>query len=214
MEEINRVFKSAPILVLLAMNPATLNSEVPNKYMPMNDQELTEVVAPIPAAEVSTIDFREAQASQQSYPLGWAYFQDRTIREIVPTIGGKRQAYFVLLGSGSDASNKDVYSVYYVDAESKDDNLHHYPPLVKGLVYHNLGEGKEFLGVKLEERLYHDKNSPNRMTGIMYSEVKLYDEKSAQYMLDLLTNDTKWNNKTNIGYSETTSPRVMVPEVY
>ncbi len=203
--------KSAPIIVLLAMNPATLNSDIPNKYMPLNAQELTEVVAQTPTNNISTLNLSAVQAPEDAeYPLGWAYLRGKAIKEVIPTVGGGRKANLVLSGT---RDTKDVYKVYYIDAKMKDGNLYHRPPEVHSLIYHDLGEENGFLGIKLQDYLYHDKNEPNKLTGYMYREMPL-DDKSAQYLIDLLTNDTKWNNKTDITYSETTSPKLMVPEVY
>ena len=80
------------------------------------------------------------------------------------------------------------------------------------LIYHNLGEGKEFLGIRTRQYLYHDKKDPEAITGTLYREIRL-DDRAAQYLLDLRTGDTKWNNKTDISFEVTNSPRVMIPEV-
>ncbi len=214
----NNMLKESKVAVrilptsLLALMPAVLNSSTPVKDSPMNAQELTEVVAQIPSEDVATIDFREAQASQQNYPLGWAYLENRKIQEIVPATGGGRSANLVLMGD-YDKGAKDVVNVFYIDKEFSDGNFYHHPPEVVGLVYHNLGEGKEFLGIKLRTVLYHDKNRPNMQSGVTYRETRL-DDVSAQYLIDLTTGDTKWNDKTGITFEITNSPRVMVPEVY
>ena len=213
----NNMLKESKVAVrvlpigLLSLMPAVLNSSTPVKDLPLNAQELTEVVAPIPTVEVSTIDFREAQASQQNYPLGWAFLRNSVIKEIVPTVASGNKANLVLSGA---QNSKDIHKIYYIKTGTRDDNIHHRPSEIQGLIYHNLGEDKEFLGLKLLDYLYHDENNPNKLTGYMYREVKLYDEKVAQYLLDLTTGDTKWNDKTGITFEITNSPRVMVPEVY
>ncbi len=151
------------------------------------------------------------QTSQQEYPLGWAYLRSKAIKEIVPTKASGSSASFVFSGK---SNTNEVYKIYYIEENETDDNYHHRPAEVEGLVYHNLGENKEFLGVKLLYFLYHDKSEPNKVTGYMYSEVKLQDVKSGQYLLDFRTDDTKWINKTDITFEVTNSPRVMMPEVY
>ena len=216
MKERNIMLKESKVAVrvlstgLLALMPAVLNSSTPVKDMPMNAQELTEVVAQIPSEDVATIDFREVQETQQNYPLGWAYFENRTIKEIVPATGGGRAANLVLTGN---STSNDVFKVYYVDSEKKDDNRYHHPPVVLRLIYHNLGEGKEFLGIRTRQYLYHDKKDPEAITGTLYREIRL-DDRAAQYLIDLRTGDTKWNNKTDISFEVTNSPRVMIPEVH
>ena len=201
--------KSAPIIVLLAMNPATLNSDIPNKYMPLNAQELTEVVAPIPETQTATIDLRDVQADKDVYPLGIPFFSRRKVQEIVPAIGDGVKANLVFTKLKKQGDENDVLQVYYIEHSYDDYNEQHDPPDVRGLIYHDLGEGKEFLGIKIYQPIYRDDGTKRGMM----SEVKL-DDVSAQYLIDLLTNDTKWNNKTGITYSETTSPKVMVPEAH
>ena len=151
------------------------------------------------------------QSSQQEYPLGWAYLRSKAIKEIVPTKGSGSSASLVFSGK---SNTNEVYKVYYIEENETDDSIYHHPAEVTGLIYHNLGEDKEFLGVKLLHHLYHDKTNPNKSTGYMYREVKLEDDISAQYLLDFRTDDTKWVNKTDITFEVTNSPRVMVPEVY
>lgn len=151
------------------------------------------------------------QTSQPDYPLGWAYLRSKAIKEIVPTKGDGRSASFVFSGK---SNTNEVYKIYYIVEGKTDDNIHHDPPVVQGMIYHNLGEGKDFLGIKLMRRLFHDQTDPNKVTGYMYNETRLDDDTSAQYLVDFTTNDTKWVDKTDITFEITNSPKVMVPEVY
>ena len=207
----SNALKSVPIIVMLTMTPAELSCGTRPQYvMPAVDS--TEVLAQIPSNNISTIDLRNIQAPEEvDYPLGCAYLKGRPIREIVPATSSGRSANLVLMGTKSDTSS--VYSVFYIDSEKQDGNSHHYPPQVQGLVYHNLGEDKEFLGITLREYLYHNKSEPDKVTGILYRETRL-DDKSAQYLLDFRTDDTKWINKTDITFEVTDSPKVMSPKIY
>ena len=203
-----RSLKRVPVVVMLAMSPAMLNSSVPEQYMPMNAQELTEVVAQIPSEDAATVDFREVQETQQNYPLGVAFFNRFKIQEIIPAVVGGAKANIVFTKPVKIGADKDVYNVYYIKNSYKDDNSYHEPPKVKELIYHNLGEGKEFLGIKLYESIHKKDGSEVGMI----SELKV-DDKTAQYLLDLRTGDTKWNNKTLIDFSVTQSPKVLPPRV-
>ena len=102
-----------------------------------------------------------------------------------------------------------MLQIYYIEHSYYDDNEQHDPPDVRGLIYHNLGEGKEFLGIKIYQPIYR----ANGTRSGMMSEVKL-DDVSAQYLLDFRTDDTKWKNKTGITFEITNSPRVMAPEAH
>lgn len=149
-------------------------------------------------------------ATGKSVPntTGWAFLDNVAIKEIVPTICGGRDQYLVFTGL---EGSKDVYKVYLIDAEIKDNNVNHRPPEVLGMIYHDLGEN-EFLGLKILDRLYHDKAAPNRMSAYMYSETKMYVEKDGQYILDFATNDTQWIDKTGITFEVTDKTRVMPPD--
>lgn len=94
----------------------------------------------------------------------------------------------------------------------RSNNSLHRPPVIKELVYHNLGSGKEYLGIVIEERIYKSETSPNIKKKII-GEVKL-DDTSAQFLLDLNAGSTKWNDETGIKFKETKKAKVMVPEVY
>ena len=186
------VLKSVLIAGLFAMIPGALNGRGPEGDNPGNGKNASRAIL----------------SSQQDSPLGWAYLRGKKTFEIFPAIGGGRKANLVFSGTNTN----EVYKIYYIDAAFKDDNIHHRPAEVLSLIYHNLGDDA-FLGIKIMSYLYHDKNEPNKITGYLYREVNL-DDTSAQYLVDFMTNDTKWTNKTDIGYEETDNPKVMVPEVY
>lgn len=199
---------SVPVIVMLAMSPAMLNANSSGKAYPVDSEALTEVLASLPASEMEAAEFSyEPQATQQTDPLGVAFFRDKTIKKIVPAVGNGVKANLVLRGSTQNPNSKDVFDVFYIKHSYKDSSLGHRPPEVKELIYHDLGEDA-FLGIRVHEYIY-EKGKPTRF---MISEIKLDDE-SAQYLLDLRTNDTEWNNKTTIMFSETKNPRVALPYV-
>ena len=148
--------------------------------------------------------------SQKDYPLGVAFLKDLQVQEIKPAIGNGVKANLVLVKYKGSGNPNDVENVYYVKESFKDDNVWHKPPEVLTLIYHNTGDGKEYLGILISNEIY--KPQDQVPTKIMHQEVKL-DDVSAQYLLDLRTNDTKWNNKTEISYSETTKSNVRPPKI-
>ena len=149
------------------------------------------------------------QSSQQDYPLGIPFFSTRKVQEIVPAVGNEVKAFLVFTKPKRQGSDNDVMHIYYIKHSYQDDNPRHIPPDVRGLIYHNLGEDKEFLGIKIYEPIYSDDGSEAGMI----REVRL-DDTSAQYLIDFTTDDTKWVNKADISFEVTDSPRVMVPKVY
>ena len=149
------------------------------------------------------------QSSQQDFPLNLPFFSRRKVQEVVPAIGDGVKAYLVFTKLKKQGEENDVLQIYYIEHSYYDDNEQHDPPDVRGLIYHNLGEGKEFLGIKIYQPIYR----ANGTRSGMMSEVKL-DDVSAQYLLDFRTDDTKWKNKTGITFEITNSPRVMAPEAH
>ena len=196
------------------MTPAMLNGDSAAKAYPVNPEQLTEVLANIPMQEPDemTAVFPGVNETQQSYPLGVAFFRDVKVQQIKPAIGNGVMANIVLTTYGGEGSLNNVRNVYYIKHSYSNSNPDQFPPEVKGLVYHDLGGDKSYLGVILSEKLYATKTAITPK-GRMEREVKLDDE-SAQLLIDLMTGDTKWNNKTSITYSETTNPKVKPPQVY
>ena len=205
----SNALKSVPIIVMLTMTPAELSSGTQPQYaMPVGN--LTEIPVQVPLKDVSTVDLRTIQAPEEvDYPLDIPFFSTRKVQEIVPAIGNDVEASLVLTKPKKQGADNDVMHIYYIKHSYKDDNIRHYPPDVRGLVYHNLGEDKEFLGIKIYEPIYCSDGTESGMV----SEVRL-DDKSAQYLLDFRTDDTKWINKTDITFEITDSPKVMSPKIY
>ena len=200
--------KSVPVIIMLAMNPATLNSGVPEKYMPMNSEQLTEVVAQIPTTDVSTINLMEVTGAKKiENPFkGIKYFDDVLLQDIKPAYSNGEKFSLVLAGHyGDGKDNNIVRKVYFVkDGETRPTPMIE-PSFITELVYHNIDDA--FLGVKVKKPVY---DSHSVYKGAILREYRLDDE-SAQFLLDLRTNDTEWNNKTNIKFSITESARVMPP---
>lgn len=208
--------KAAPVVVLMAMNPSLLNSAATAVE---NFEEDTPVK--IELVEPRTIDVvddaltyqisPEIDEVEQSYPLGIAYFNKAKIQTLHRAIGNGVKGKLVFTAPRGTQTN-EVTNVYFIKDTYKDSNDMHFPPRITGLVYHDTGDGKEFLGIELIEAIY-DKKEDISPCAYMDREVKLDDE-SAQYIIDFLTNDTKWNNKTDIKYSETKNPSVKYPATY
>ena len=191
----NVVLKSVLVTAIFALMPSDLNGDVP--------------VGDISTKGMNALT--SVQSSQQDYPLGIPFFSTRKVQEIVPAVGNGVKAYLVFTRLKKQGADNDVMEIYYVEHSYQDDNPEHQPPRVDGLIYHDLGEDNEFLGIRIFEYLY----PADGRQEVMYREVKL-DDTSAQYLIDFSTGDTKWNDKTDLfglHYEETTSPKVMMPRI-
>lgn len=147
----------------------------------------------------------------------YPYFEDTYVLEVVPAIGNGHEASLVFVREDKNASDDNdvmVDTVYYIDDSSLDDDFKVWmdedslftkpPRFVVGLIYHDLGEDKEFLGIKVRgERV--GQNSLD----MYYQEVRL-DDVSAQYLIDFSTGDIKWqlrgDPKEKMPFSITSDP--------
>lgn len=202
-------------VTLLVIAPAMLKGDSLLKAMTNEPKQLPAVVDDLSTEKTDemTSTIPEIQGSQQDDPLGVAFLRDLKIQQILPTVGNEVKANLVLTKYRKGGNENDVCHVYYIKHSYSNSNRNQFPPEVKGLIYHDLGGENSYLGIIISEELYNTKTSVIAYRR-MESEVKLNDEKSAQFLLDLRTNDTKWNNKTEITFIETTNPKVMPPQVY
>ena len=161
-------------------------------------------------AQTTYTQSQQEDSLLQSWLQGWFRGHSGKIREIIKAKAGGRDAYIVfhhLLGTVLESSQSvsEIYLIY----EPYDKELGNEPCQVVKLIYHDLGSGKEFCGIKVIESI------TNKKTGKYYLvsyEVKL-DDASAQKIIDLLAGDSKWYNSTGLKFSETTSPRLLDFEV-
>lgn len=146
-------------------------------------------------------------------PYGWAWLKNEDIkfehRGRTPLTG-----FYMIYTSAGDESEepKDVIFVYIISdkEDHSPNNPLNCPELVKELIYHKLDDGKEFCGVRIEGDVV---NKEGKSVGYMESEIKI-DDDTANLLMDLLLNQSGWNNKTGIKYSATTSPRLIPPKFY
>lgn len=205
-----------PVVVLLALTPEMMNAKVPERFAEIGNAPKIEVLNDVsePEAEVPTyIMAPEVQEAQQSdYPYGWRCFKAHTIKFVQE---GKCPLYsFNMLfttAKGSGSGPKEITDVFFVPTgeNGSSEPLTH-PPLVREIIYHNTGDGKEFFGVKVVEDIL---DTNGNKTSRMISEVKV-DSKTIKTLLNFMTNKLEWKNITDIKYSETTSPKKLSPKVY
>lgn len=193
-----------PVIVMIAMTPSMLNAKTPEQFVPLDVANATELYSPLIAQNDATYVALKPQEFQQVEPLGVAYFNDKKVQQIVKGKISTENVKIVLTGSEFDKLENQVNNVYFIRDSYKNDNRVQRPPRILGLIYHNLGPDKEFLGVEVEQNLYKDVNAriPN---AIIRREYRLDDE-SAQFLLDFHAGETKWVNKTGIIFAENKKP--------
>jgi hypothetical protein len=203
--------KSIPVIVLMAMNPALLNSAATMSNL-QGEEENPNLITMVEPAQNFEIDDAtyvmqpKVEEVQQNYPLNVAYFsQDAKIQQIIPCTESGVKGNIVFAKSSTRGKDEEVQDVYIIRHNYKSKALHGKPPWIVSLNYHNLGGEKDFMGVRVIEQ-FSDGSYQER-------EVRL-DDDSAQQIVNLLIGKTKWANKTGIGYSETNSPELMRAQLF
>ncbi len=198
---------SVPVIVMLAMAPMAEGKQ-PAQFMPIDSEHLTEVLAQ--ANSVAPKAYEYTQSQEKEAPLGVEYFKRIPIAHIqTGTNGVGRTAHIVFspLGTGSEDLKKIISAIYYVD-----DNVVKYstnnPPIITGLVYHDIGKDKEFCSLKMIKTRY-DKNG-KMIRHLVHERI---DDKTAQLLIDFLAGETKWRNSTNIKFYVSDGIRLPSPEL-
>jgi hypothetical protein len=203
--------KTVPVIVLMAMNPALLNSAATMSNLQGEEENPNLITMAEPAQNFEIDDATyvmqpKVEEVQQNYPLNVAYFsQDAKIQQIIPCTESGVKGNIVFAKSSTRGKDEEVQDVYIIRHNYKSKALHGKPPWIVSLNYHNLGGEKDFMGVRVIEQ-FSDGSYQER-------EVRL-DDDSAQQIVNLLIGKTKWANKTGIGYSETNSPELMRAQLF
>lgn len=119
-----------------------------------------------------------------------------------------------LVFTGSiDCDKPRVMNVYCVDwmyIESQQRAKYESDPaLVRRLVYHDLGTGKEFCGIITQFSFFDKYGEPRTLE----REIRL-DDTTAQLMIDFMAGDTEWGNNTGIKFYETKSDQLAPVKVF
>ncbi len=209
----SNIAKKVPIMVLMAMNPTLLNSQATLPAMAEENPDMIEVVAKphYKNLDLSGIaEFEQTQNKQNNYPYGWAYFRNSRIL-YEKKAKGNEAPYTMVYSANKLSGQNQVYHVHLIeDGAGGSNRATDHPPEITKIIYHDLGDADEYCGAYVYEDIA-DKTG-NKHIGTMWSEIRL-DHNSAQDLINLITNHTKWENKTGIKFERTTNPNVIPPKL-
>ena len=193
---------SVPVILMLAMAPMAEGKQ-PAQFVPIDSEHLTEVLA---QANVTSLQTTTSTQSELDNALknNKSIQADRILLKSKGQFGGE-DAYFILTSRDKNDTHNRVENIQIVTRGLKPKD---HPPSVTELVYHDLGAGKEFCSVKVNETFF----SNDGKTRLVTYETRI-DDKSAQLIIDLMANDTKWENGTRIKFSETKSDELAAFKV-
>ena len=197
-----------PVIVMLAMAPMMSDGKKPAQIMPIDNKALTEVLAQAPANPMIVENVPQIRELRSGIK---AIDEQYHIHHICNVTGNGQKGRLIFADyNTNDKADKDIYKIFYVEDRYANKNYGRLnPPHVVGLIYHDLGPGKEFCGIKIHDNRFDEKYNIDTHE----YEVRINDE-AAQKVIDLLTGDTEWNNVTFIRFEETKSQNLLNPRVF
>ena len=148
-------------------------------------------------------------AAEQTLSLKDTYFERRPVAHIHTGKNGVGKTIHIALcpvSVGSEELKKIISAIYWVD-----ENVIKYspydPPIVTGLVYHDIGKDKEFCSVEMIKTRY--KNGEM----FRYRIRERVDDETAQLLIDFLAGETQWRNSTGIKFYVSDGIRLPSPEL-
>ena len=208
------IITKVPVIVLLAMNPATLSSAIP--VMPETDNPNNIVML---APEQKSVDKNtyviapELQDIQQiNPPYGWEHFRFGKIQHSSNVVvDGKYNRDLVFYTPVSMKRQGNVVGeVFIVDPNKPGGHLiTPHPPKIEKIIYHDIGKDKEFCSVKTVEFLVDDSGN---YIGYAYRELRI-DDDSANKLMALTLNKLEWKNATHIDFIVTKTADLAEPKI-
>ena len=193
-----------PVIVMLAMAPMMSDGKKPAQIMPIDNKALTEVLAQAPANPMIVEQVNDPK--QHPYVQRLLHYTSSKVQH-VQEIKNNPTKPALIFGTMNTYPNS-VFYVDYVDQNFVNKTPNAYPPSVVGLVYHDLGEGRDFCSI-----LTMQHTTTNGKPQTIKRNIRIDDE-SAQLLIDLLAGDTKWKNSTRLKFYETTSSKLQPVEVF
>ena len=191
-----------PVVVMLAMAPMSTDGKQPAQFVPINSEQLTELVAQTNAIASKAYEYAQSpqtpQVSQVSHDAikNLDFYKSHKIIHIQDIKGNKAPAALVFCCMPG-SNGVTVAQVEYIDNNYLK-NPKDAPATVDGLVYHDLGPDKEFCSI-MTSILSFEKNGESK---VIEREIRV-DDNTAQLLIDLLAGDTKWYNSSGIKFYET-----------
>lgn len=197
---------SVPVGVLLALSPSLLNAHQPSMNVLDSNTDKTEYVVDVAKAQESSgVDaLFETEQSKRFLGSEWlASYRIQYYEKFKPTNSSVNQniVYSAYKYNGSKEYENYVNDVYLVPEGYKSQNDQQAPPKVTHLVFHDLGEGKEFCGLVTCE--YFKKGRFIREFAV--------PEKIANKVIDLMVGDSEYTNRTGIKLIKTKSADTIHP---
>lgn len=200
--------RACAVVAFVAMSSATLNSAEPVKVLPIDAEQLTEILAtPNQEKEVSTIDFHQAPSRLKKF-LG----DDRVLYKKSFVSDGIKYTMYYSNGTLINPANREnfVTDVIFVPSDYVlKENVK--PPWLTKLIIHDFGSDRGFVGANIR----YTKEVPDEYYGTQNAyfekEIRLpYDIMNE--LMDLLNEETKFKTSPallELPVERTSSPNLI-----
>ena len=200
------IMTKVPVIVLLAMNPATLDSKIPTMPETDNPNKVVMLAPETKSVEKSTYVIAPGlqEIQQKKPPYGWGYFRFGKIQHTSNiVIDGKYNRDLVFYTPALMKSKGNVVGeVFIVDPNKPGGHsITPHPPKIEKIIYHDIGKDKEFCSVKTVEFLVD-----------AYRELRI-DDDSANKLMALTLNKLEWKNATHIDFIVTKTADLAEPKI-
>lgn len=208
------IMTKVPVIVLLAMNPATLDSKIPTMPETDNPNKVVMLAPETKSVEKSTYVIAPGlqEIQQKKPPYGWGYFRFGKIQHTSNiVIDGKYNRDLVFYTPALMKSKGNVVGeVFIVDPNKPGGHsITPHPPKIEKIIYHDIGKDKEFCSVKTVEFLVDDSGN---CIGYAYRELRI-DDDSANKLMALTLNKLEWKNATHIDFIVTKTADLAEPKI-
>ena len=193
-----------PVIVLLAMNPATLNSAIPTMPETDNPNKITILAPETKSSDAATYVISPETEDEIPViaPYGWGYLKYGKIYQISKVkVDGKYNrdlVFYTPISKKKDVNGVAEVLIVNPNKQGSPRTIPH-PPKIEKIIYHDLGKDREFCSVKTIEYLLDDSRNP---IGYAYRELRI-DDDSANRILQLLVDESDFKNETKIEYVST-----------
>lgn len=153
-------------------------------------------------------DNASTEQTRQSYPFDTAWLKYEKIHYYRKATIGTEKVYLVLVSNSHEAADR-IHHVYVIkegEHQQYHVQFHQEYPYITELRYHDLGKGKDFLGVVILKSVYN-KNTHQYAGRVIYE--RRIDDEAGQFLLDFQAGATKWKMAKymqGLKFTETKSP--------
>lgn len=201
-----------PVVVLLAMTPALSEAKMPENHSAGIIPPATEVIYEDPEENEDNFLIympKMSNTEQTRSPYGWKSLEGLHINYAKKFKAGGHEYNMLFTSNHNDS---EVNEIFIFDVNSNGTkHIAQDPPMVKQVVYHNIGKDKEFCGVILERDILEQESG--KYKGTIRSEMRLPDD-VAQDIVDLITNYSKFQDKTNVKIKEVNTANLLPTKLY